>query len=227
MDLYNQKDKSIPQKTILIILEIVILGISYWILFAGGYNALFSSSYPITGNETRHLLLFIFNLVVFLRILITMFYLIKRHIPWEEAFSIPFAFAVYYIGFALLGYKSQRSIDFIDIIAIGIFILGSYVNTGSELSRDAWKRNPLHKGQLYTKGLFKYAMHINYFGDLLWVTGYAILTRNWYSVLIPIFLFCFFAFYNIPKLDSYLASKYGQQFDEYKKRTKKFIPFIY
>lgn len=227
MDLYTKKEKSIPQKTVLITLETVILLISYWILFAGGYNKIFSLSDQISGNYTRHLILFIFNIIVFLRIKITVFYLIKRNIPWEEAFSITFAFALYYIGFALFGYKAQNNTGLIDVIAVLIFITGSYLNTGSELTRDRWKRNPENKGKLYTTGLFKYSMHINYFGDILWVTGYVVLTRNWYSISILIFLLCFFAFYNIPKLDRYLSSKYGEQFDEYNKKTKKFIPFIY
>ena len=227
MDLYNKKGKSIPQKIVLITLETVILGISYWILFADGYNKIFSSPDIISGNPTRHLILFIFNLIVFLRIKITILYLIKRNIPWEEAFSIPFAFALYYIGFALFGYKTQHTIGLIDSLAILVFLAGSYLNTGSELARHRWKKNPENKGKLYTTGLFKCSMHINYFGDLLWVTGYAIFTRNWYSVSIIIFLFCFFAFYNIPKLDRYLSSKYSGQFEEYTKKTKKFIPFIY
>ncbi len=84
-----------------------------------------------------------------------------------------------------------------------------------------------NKGHLYTKGFFRYSMHINYFGDLLWVTGYAFVTHNWYAVIIPVFIFCFFAFYNIPKLDEYLHSKYGEEFSAYEKRTKKFIPYIY
>ena len=70
-------------------------------------------------------------------------------------------------------------------------------------------------------------MHINYFGDLLWVTGYAILTRNWYSVIVVLLLFCFFVFYNIPQLDRHLASKYGEDFREYSAKTKKLIPFVY
>lgn len=38
-----------------------------------------------------------------------------------------------------------------------------------------------------------------------------------------------FAFYSpsIPRLDTYLAEKYGKEFEEYAKRTKKFIPGIY
>ena len=70
-------------------------------------------------------------------------------------------------------------------------------------------------------------MHINFFGDLLWVSAYAMITRNWYALIIPIFIFCFFAFANIPKLDAYLAKKYSTEFEDYSKKTKKFIPFIY
>lgn len=77
------------------------------------------------------------------------------------------------------------------------------------------------------QGFFKYSMHINYFGDILWVIAYAVITRNWYSVSIPIFLFSFFVFYNIPKLDKYLQEKYGNSFEVYAIRTRKFIPFIY
>ena len=227
VDLYGRKDKSIPQKVTLLILEVLVLGISYWILFSGGYLRIFSSPGPIHGNELRHLILFIFNLIVYLRLCITVLYLIKRHIPWEETFSIAFAFALYYIGFVLLGYRTELSIDLIDFIAIGLFLIGSFLNTGAELSRDKWKKDPENSGRLYTIGLFRYSMHINYFGDLLWVTAYAIITRNWYSVFIPVMLFFFFAFFNIPKLDNYLASKYEQQFDEYRRKTKKLIPFIY
>ena len=70
-------------------------------------------------------------------------------------------------------------------------------------------------------------MHINYFGDLLWVTALALITRNVWSTVIPVFLFCFFAFYNIPKLDAHLGQKYLKQFTDYQKRTKRLIPFIY
>jgi len=227
MDLYSKKEKSIPQKISLLLLELVILGLSYWILFEGGYERIFSPDPPTTGNEDRHMILFTFNAVLVLRMGITMFYLLKRRIPWEEVFSIPFAFAIYYIGFAMFGYKSEAEIDFIDIFAILIYVYGSYLNTGSELFRYRWKLKPENKGKLYTTGLFRYSMHINYFGDLLWVVAYAMISRNWYSISILVFLFCFFAFFNIPKLDAYLSSKYGEQFEEYRKKTKKFIPFIY
>ena len=32
---------------------------------------------------------------------------------------------------------------------------------------------------------------------------------------------------NIPMLDAYLRKKYGDQFDAYALRTKKFVPYVY
>ena len=227
--MYGKTSRSIPQKALIITLETLILWASYCILFQGGFQQLaVLFHWNVTaGDATRHVVLFAFNCVVYLRMLITMGYLLKREIPMEEAFSIPLAFAVYYVGYAMLGYRTTLPLDWIDGAGIVLFFIGSFVNTFAELQRDAWKKDPQHKGMLYTEGLFSYSMHVNYFGDLLWVIGYAILTRNPYAAIIPVLIFCFLAFFNAPMLDKYLAKKYGQQFIDYSSRTKKFIPFVY
>ncbi|TKK64951.1 DUF1295 domain-containing protein [Ilyomonas limi] len=110
---------------------------------------------------------------------------------------------------------------------MALFIAGCFLNTANEVLRDTWKQQPEHKGQLYTGGFFKYSRHINYFGDLMCVTAYALITSNGYAVSIPLFLFCFFTFYNAPKLDEYLSSKYGAAFKHYAKITKMLIPYVY
>lgn len=229
MELYGKKSKSIPQKIIIITLEILILLISYWILFLNGGSIILKwfGSNVSNGNTIRRSVIFCFSAIVFFRMTFMMIYLLKRAIPWEESLSVPMAFATYYIGFALLGYSSSSPTDWIDIAGIIIFIAGSFINSYSELQRHFWKQHPENKGKLYTIGLFHYSMHINYFGDLLWVTGYALVTHNPYSLIIPFLLFFFFAFYNIPQLDNYLKTKYKDEFEIYKSKTKKFIPFIF
>lgn len=229
MELYGKKSKSIPQKTTIILLELLLLALAYWILFLGGGTILLNKIgiHVQPGDYESRGIVFAFSFIVFIRLTFMMLYLLKRKIPWAESLSVPFAFALYYIGFALLVYNRQSPIDGWDYFGVLIFLAGSILNTFSELQRHFWKQHPEHKGRLYTKGLFAHAMHINYFGDLLWVSAYAIITRNPYSVFIPVLLFCLFAFYNIPKLDSYLAEKYKAQFDAYRAKTKKLIPFIY
>lgn len=227
--MYGKKSNSFLQKAIITVLEIALLYFAYWIAFTKGGTVIYSwfGINMSEGNAMRRILIFSFSIIVFLRLSFMMFFLLKRKIPMEEAVSVPFAFAVYYIGFAIFGYASEEAIGIFDYAGIGIYLLGSYLNTASELQRFIWKKDPKNKGKLYTINLFSYSMHINYFGDLLWVLGYAILTRNIYSFIIVVLLFLFFAFFNIPKLDKYLAEKYKNQFVEYQNKTKKFIPFIY
>jgi len=229
MEMYGEQSKSIPQKLTIFILEIILLWIAYLIMF-GGWNVTISEWIGVSATSQsldRKIIIFIFSVIVFIRISGMMFFWLRRKIPWEESISIPFAFALYFIGFAVFALTSDKAINWFDYLGIFIFLSGSFLNTFSEIQRDIWKKKPENKGKLYTKGLFGWSMHINYFCDVLWVSAYAMLTRNWYAAIIPVWLFCFFAFFNIPKLDKYLAEKYKTQFETYKAKTKKIIPFIY
>lgn len=229
MDLYEQKSKSIPQKIVIHFIEILLLGLSYWILFQNGGNWVEEHIGISNAGTTsdRRIIIFVFHIVIFLRLAYMMIFLLKRRIPWEESVSVPLAFAVYFIGFSLFVLPVSKPIDIVDYFAIAIFILGCILNTGGEILRSQWKKRPENKGKIYTGGFFAYSRHINYFGDLVWVSAYAILTGNSWSVTIPIFLFCFFAFYNAPKLDSYLKEKYGVDYERYARKTKMLLPFIY
>jgi steroid 5-alpha reductase family enzyme len=229
MELYGKHSKSIPQKVTIHIMEILILWLSYWILFQDG-GAWVENTLHIhnsTGFPGRRIIIFAFSVITFFRFAFMMTVLLKRAIPWEESFSVPFAFALYFVGFALFVLPTSKPVDGIDIFAIFLFVFGSGLNTGAEILRNRWKRNPDNKGKIYTEGFFGYSRHVNYFGDILWVTAYAIITRNWYSGSIPVFLFILFAFYNAPKLDKYLKEKYGEGYDLYARKTKMLIPYIY
>lgn len=229
MDLYGKKSKSIPQKIIIHLIEILILWLSYWVLFQGG-GPWVEKHWHIqnaTENIDRRIIIFTFNIVIFFRLAYMMVVLLKRKIPWQESISVPFAFAFYFLGYPLLVLPISAAIDSLDYFAIGLFIAGCVLNSGGEILRNQWKNKPENQGKIYTGGFFTYSRHINYFGDILWVTAYALVTKNWYSIILPIFLFAFFAFYNAPKLDHYLKGKYGKEYDEYARKTKMLIPFIY
>lgn len=229
MELYGQHSKSIPQKVTLHFLEILILCLSFWILFQDGGTWVENTLHIHDSTEfsDRRIIIFGFSIITFLRFAYMMMILLKRSIPWEESISVPFAFGLYYVGFALFVLPASKPIDIVDILGIILFVVGSVLNTGGEILRNQWKKDPNNKGKIYTEGFFKYSRHINYFGDVLWVTAYAMITRNWYAVSIPVFLFCSFAFYNAPKLDKYLKEKYGEGYDNYASKTKMLIPFIY
>jgi protein-S-isoprenylcysteine O-methyltransferase Ste14 len=225
---YGQYSKSIPQKILVIVLEIVILWLSYMILFKGWGDQVLSwlKIYPTGGNHLRHSLLFTMNILLFLSYLATILVFVRRQITWAEAFNLPLAFALYYLGFSLLGYNTEQAVNWIDWFGVALVIIGLGMHFLAELQRHIFKKNPQNKGRLMTTGLWSISRHVNYFSDLVWVTGFSLITRNWWSVLIIIFLFSFFYFYNIPLQEKYLAQKYKEQFVEYKQRTKALIPFI-
>ncbi len=229
ISIYGLKSKSIPQKVSITLIQMALLGLAYWILFEQGRD-LISDLFGWNRTEAipaRYWIIFSFSVVVFFRITFTMFYLLKRKIPWGESLSVPTAFALYYLGFAILVLPSTAPIGIWDYLSIAIFLFGSYLNTTSELQRHFFKANPNNKGKLFTGGLFAHSMHINFFGDILWVLAYAILTQNIWSSTIVIFITLFFALFNVPMLDKYLAPRYGKEFDEYAAHTKRLVPFIW
>lgn len=227
--IYGRSHGSAPQKSVMMIAQTLILAVALWLLLFGGLDwisRLFHVSWSRAVGARRATLAAAFA-VVYLRIAFTGLYLLKRAMGWEEAISIPFAFMLYYLGFPLLAGPVSAPFGVFAVIGIVLFVLGSYLNTGSELMRDRWKKDPRNKGHLYTGGLFRYSMHVNYFGDVLWVGGLAFMTANPWAAIIPALLFCFFAFYNAPLLDRHLAEKYREEFADYGSKTKRIVPFLY
>jgi protein-S-isoprenylcysteine O-methyltransferase Ste14 len=70
-------------------------------------------------------------------------------------------------------------------------------------------------------------MHINYFGDIVLFTGFAMVTHSLSMLVIPLIMAVNFVFIIIPSLDRYLEKKYKDEFRDYSRKTKKFIPLIY
>lgn len=211
MELYGQKSKSIPQKIVIHLMEIAFILLSYWILFKDGGNWCQNHLHIHNAASAfdRRVIIFSFNIITFLRLAYMMFFLLKRKIPWEESISVPFAFALYFIGYALFVLPVNLLIDKLDYFSIILFITGCVLNSGGEILRNIWKQNPEHNGRLYTQGFFKYSRHINYFGDILWVTAYALITRNRYAVPYLFFFSVFLRFIMLPNLTNILKASMG------------------
>lgn len=183
--------------------------------------------YKVDGNNYRQIILILCVLVYILRLIITTFVFLKRKLFWTEATVVAILMSVALFSFLHIGGRSPLEINALDYSGIILFLTGSWINTRSEYTRHIWKKNEDHKGKLYTAGLFKYSMHINYFGDVFLFTGFALITQSFSLLIIPLFMAINFIFFIIPRLDKYLATKYGNEFLDYASRTKKLIPGIY
>jgi steroid 5-alpha reductase family enzyme len=129
--------------------------------------------------------------------------------------------------FAKIGGNNRQGIGAFEVIGLLLYLSGSYINTHSEYARHVWKLKPKNKGRLYTKGLFSLSMHINYFGDIVLFTGFAMITHRLGVFIIPLVMTVNFVLNIIPMLDRYLEKKYGDEFRNYSRKTKKLVPLIY
>lgn len=220
---------SLPQRITLMIIHTAAVILVGWLLLGDGLTLLagrFGDSW-LPGDELRRQLIFAGSLIYLLRLFFTTFVLLKRDMPWNEVAAVGPWLWVIHLTFALLGGPNSQPNGVIDLVAIALYLFGSYLNTGSEYLRLRWKRHPENKGKLYTGGLFKYSMHINYFGDVVLFSGLALLTHSPYAFIIPLLMAASFIFFHIPNIDSYLAEKYSPDFQRYAQQTKKLIPFVY
>jgi steroid 5-alpha reductase family enzyme len=201
----------------------------FWLLFGGGLHTTstwFGTSWS-PGDLTRRVFVFLTSLILFLRWGLTNFYLLKRQMPWIEIITVCIELSIIHSAYAFFGGQVANPVGIIEFIGIGVFVIGSYLNTGSEIMRHHWKQDPNNTGKIYDQGLFKYSMHINYFGDAVWSTGMALISGSIWIFLVPFYMSCGFIFLHIPRLDKHLKERYSYQYDEYAGKTKKFIPFIY
>jgi protein-S-isoprenylcysteine O-methyltransferase Ste14 len=180
-----------------------------------------------SGSAGRQVVLLACVVIYIARAATTLFVFVKRKIPWWEA-----AWGGGLIGFVLFfflrdGLRTPLPLGFVDVVGALLYLTGSYVGTASEYSRHLWKARPENQGHLYTEGLFRYCRHINYFGDLLLFSGAAVLTRQLWAGIVPLAMGLNLALVVIPAHDAYLAMRYGGEFEDYARRTRKLVPLLY
>jgi len=180
-----------------------------------------------SGSPGRQVALLAFGLIYIARAATTLFAFVKRKIPWWEAASGGGLIGLMLFLFLRDGLRTPQPLAFVDAVGAVLYVAGSYVGTASEYSRHIWKARPGNQGHLYTEGLFRYSRHINYFGDLLLFGGFAVLTRQLWTGIVPVVMGLNFIFFLIPAHDAYLATRYGAEFDDYSRRTKKLVPLLY
>ena len=183
--------------------------------------------YAVDGNFDRQLILIACLFIYIIRLFFTNFVFLKRKMNWRETIVISALISIVLYSFATVGGGSKSAINIADYLGILLFLFGSWINSRSEYTRNKWKQDESNRGKLYTEGLFKYSIHINYFGDLLLFSGLAFITQSFSMFIVPLAMTLVFIFFIVPRHDKYLKQKYGEDFSEYSLNTKKLFPWIY
>jgi len=227
--MYELRDSSKAQRLTLASINVVWVALAWWLLFGGGIGVVggwFGRAWG-AGDSVRRICLLAGFCIYYVRILFTVFVFLKRGVGWSEVFTIaPWLFCIV----ALLGIAGGTNTGVFHaagFVGALLFAVGSWMNSYAEYSRHVWKRRPENHGRLYTEGLFRYSRHPNYLGDLLSFSGLCLISGAWVTAVVPLLMLAGFVFVNIPVLDSHLCDHYGAAFDEYARRTRKLIPFVY
>ncbi|MEE1942551.1 DUF1295 domain-containing protein [Streptomyces sp. TRM 70361] len=227
--MYGRHDPSTGPKLLVTACNALAVAGVAWFLLLGGTDTVgdwFGTDLE-RADTLRRVLLVSLSAIYLLRFVATTFVMLKRKMEWSEAATVGAWVVVIHGTMAYFGGTNTASPGFLVWLGVVLYAVGSWLNTGSEYQRKLWKQRPENKGRLYTGGLFRYSMHVNYFGDTVLFTGFALVTGTVWAFAIPLIMACMFVFLNIPMLDKYLAERYGEAFEEYSARTAKFIPFVY
>lgn len=226
--MYGGNDASTGPKALVTLCNGLAVAGAAWFLFGGTDTVAGWFGTDLDHAEAlRRALLIAFSAVYLVRFFITNFFMLGRTMEWSEGVTIGLWVIVIHGTMAYLGGTNAATVSVLTWAGVMLYTAGSFLNTGSEYQRKLWKRDPAHRGKLYTGGLFQYSMHINYFGDALLFSGFALVTGRPWAFVIPVAMVCMFLFLNIPMLDKYLAERYGDAFDTYAAKTAKFVPFVY
>jgi steroid 5-alpha reductase family enzyme len=226
--MYGTYSSSTAAKALVTTLHVVAVALAAWFLFAGIDTA--AGWFGIDADHadsTRRVLLIVLSLVYLGRFMVTTFITLKRTMEMSEACTVGVWVLIIHATMAITGGTNPTPAGIVAWLGVALYLLGSYLNTGSELQRLVWKKRPENRGKLYTGGLFRVTMHPNYLGDVTLFAGFALVTGTIWAFAIPIIMASMFIFINIPMLDKYLGERYGEAFDQYAAKTAKLVPFVY
>jgi len=115
-------------------------------------------------------------------------------------------------------------IGFVIYLSAGIFVIVGRVQLGKFGSGELITEED-HK--LNTEGVYKYIRNPMYSGALIAVIGFGLVFRSIITLLlVSIFYFIVFKM-RIDEEERLLYEAFGEEFTDYKKKSKKLIPFIY
>lgn len=227
--MYELDGSSTRQRVTLAIIAGALVLLAWWMLAGGGLATLgaWLGRDWRHGDTARRTCLAAAFTIYYVRILFTEFVFLKRGVSWSEVFTIGPWLLMIVLLLGIAGGTNGAPLGATAISGAVLFIFGSWMNSYAEYARHVWKERPENKGRLYTEGPFRYSRHPNYMGDLISFSGLSLISGSWATAIVPALMLAGFAFVNIPALDAHLRDHYGTEFNEYARRTRKLIPFVY
>jgi len=125
-------------------------------------------------------------------------------------------------------YEESYLFGVLDLVGLGIWIVGFLFESLGDAQLFNFKRNPENKGKILQTGLWKYTRHPNYFGESLIWFGFGVMSISsglvWPIVGTVIMVFILIRVSGVRMLDAVMLQS-NPNYNLYIQRTSGFIPW--
>mmetsp|Transcript_25703 Transcript_25703/g.48762 ORF Transcript_25703/g.48762 Transcript_25703/m.48762 type:complete len:190 (+) Transcript_25703:110-679(+) len=130
------------------------------------------------------------------------------------------------------GMRSSAIAAGVSRLGLAMVVLGElirktgYITAGRSFTHDIKGRKSEHSGRLVTTGIYRYIRHPGYLGWFIWAISTQVLLVN--PICIVLFTVVSWKFFadRIPYEEYLLQDFFGTEYEQYKRRTGTWIPFI-
>ena len=119
--------------------------------------------------------------------------------------------------------------EYIQIIGYAVILISVFIEMKADIDLHEFKKIRNDRNEIIRIGLWKYSRHPNYFGEICFWYGVAMVyvfcdfTKNWYYIFGAVLDNALFLGISIPLAEKNLKT-YKEGYDEYKKNTSMLIP---
>jgi protein-S-isoprenylcysteine O-methyltransferase Ste14 len=131
--------------------------------------------------------------------------------------------SLYWVAPWLLVWRGVVAPPWYVALCVSLYAFGVFFHFAADMQKHVALR--LEPGHLVTTGLFARCRNVNYFGELLIYSGFALLAMHWLPLLILLLIVLGVWLPNMRRKDRSLA-RYPE-FDAYRRRSRLFIPFVW
>jgi len=132
-------------------------------------------------------------------------------------YCLPFYFAA----------RRMMPLGWEDYVAFGVYVVGTVIHFGSDYQKQRFKAKAGPGRKLLDTGFWSLCRHPNYFGDFLIYVAFGLISGSVWGWVAPVLNLLQYVFDAIPKSEAWLAERYGEGWDGYRRRVRKFIPFVW
>ncbi len=150
------------------------------------------------------------------------YFIIPTTVVWATALTVTAWDFIYRQG-AKFHFSGTNIVGLLLLITGVIIQLIAILTLGKNYSPVLINRK---EQQLVTHGIYKYIRHPFYLGDVMANLGITLFFSSFFGFLIMLLLIPLFL-YRISIEEQMLKAKFGKDYTEYCRKTKKLIPYIY